>query len=60
MQMNKKMIAMQMKEAGKEDQEIWAVMDILQHCEAGMFTNAELNTDKDAFLIHIKKTLGSL
>ena len=58
--MNKKMIAMQMKEAGKEDQEIWAVMDILQHCEAGMFTNAELNTDKDAFLIHIKKTLGSL
>jgi hypothetical protein len=37
-----------------------ALLQVLEHCEAGMFTNASLEENKEALLEKVKTVLGEI
>ena len=56
-EMNKYTLVKKMLDAGKSPELINNLHQVLEHCEAGMFTNATLEEDKEALLVKVKKLL---
>ncbi|HEX7905803.1 MAG TPA: BatD family protein [Chitinophagaceae bacterium] len=56
-EMNKYTLVKKMLDAGKSPELINNLHQVLEHCEAGMFTNATLEENKEALLAKVKKLL---
>jgi hypothetical protein len=59
-EMSKENIAAKLKESNTDEKLITEVKDILQYCEAGIFTSANLAGDKNLLLDKVKEVLENL
>ena len=58
--MNKEKIATKLKESKVDEVLIDDLKNILQQCEAGIFTNARLKADKELLLVKTKDVLEKI
>ncbi len=58
--MNKQALTAKLRVAGNDEADITRLYDLLAYCEAGMFTNATLELDRERYLLELKDLLEKL